>query len=256
MIDFSLQAKVAIITGASQGIGEAIAVAFAQAGAKVVVSSRKLESVAKVAREIRQSGGEALALQAHMGRPDDVEALVRETINKWGHVDIAVNNAGTNPHFGQLLAADEGQIEKTLDVNLKGYFRLAQQVVPRMKEQGGGKIINVASIAGLRPPQAIGLYGVSKAGDIMLTQVLARELGPYNIQVNAIAPGIVKTKFSRALWEDAKLMARYESSVPLRRVGKSEDVAGAALYLASPAGDWVTGTVLVVDGGAMLVSMA
>jgi len=255
MIDFSLQGKVAIVTGASQGIGEAIALAFAQAGARVVVSSRKLESVTRVAQEIESTGSAALAVQAHMGYPDQVKSLVAQTLEKWGRVDIVVNNAGTNPHFGPILTADEGQMDKTLDVNLKGYFRLAQMAVPHMTEQGGGKIINIASVAGLRPPDKMGVYGITKAGDIMLTQVLARELGQYNIQVNAIAPGIVQTKFSRALWEDAELMARYQATVPLRRVGKPEDVAGAALYLASPAADWVTGTVLVVDGGATLVSI-
>jgi NAD(P)-dependent dehydrogenase (short-subunit alcohol dehydrogenase family) len=255
MIDFSLQGKVAIITGASQGIGEAIAMAFAQAGARVVVSSRKLESVTRVAQEIEKTSNAALAVQAHMGYLDQVKSLVAQTLEKWGRVDIVVNNAGTNPHFGPILTADEGQVDKTLDVNLKGYFRLAQVAVPHMKEQGGGKIVNIASVGGLRPPHRMGVYGITKAGDIMLTQVLARELGQYNIQVNAIAPGIVQTKFSRVLWEDAELMARYQANVPLRRVGKPEDVAGAALYLASPASDWVTGTVLVVDGGATLVSM-
>ncbi len=255
MIDFGLSGKVAIVTGASQGIGASIAAAFAQAGAQVVVSSRKLESVVQVARDIESMGGQALAVQAHMGNPDQVKSLVAQTLEKWGRVDIAVNNAGTNPHFGPILTADEGQFEKTMDVNLKGYFRLAKEVVPNMKQQRGGKIINIASIAGLRPPHKMGVYGISKAGDIMLTQVLARELGQYNIQVNAIAPGIVKTKLSRALWENEELMAQYEANVPLRRVGRPEDVAGAALYLASCASDWVTGTVLVVDGGATLTSM-
>jgi NAD(P)-dependent dehydrogenase (short-subunit alcohol dehydrogenase family) len=176
VVDFSLQGKVAIVTGASQGIGAAIALTFAQAGARVVVSSRKLESVARVAQAIEQSGGEAIAVQAHTGYPDQVKSLVAQTLEKWGRVDIAVNNAGTNPHFAPILTADEGQFEKILDVNLKGYFRLAQQVVPHMKDQGGGKIINIASVAGLRPPHNMGVYGISKAGDIMLTQVLAREL--------------------------------------------------------------------------------
>ena len=255
MVDFSLQGKVAIVTGASQGIGAAIAVAFAQAGARVVVASRKLENIAKVAQEIEKTGGAVMPVQAHMGYPDQVKSLIARTLEKWGRVDIAVNNAGANPHFGPILTADEGQVEKILDVNLKGYFRLAQAAVPHMKEQGGGKIINIASVAGLRPPHNMGIYGISKAGDIMLTQVLARELGQFNIQVNAIAPGIVQTKFSRALWEDAELMTRHEANVPLRRIGKPEDVAGAAIYLASSASDWVTGTVLVVDGGATLVSM-
>jgi NAD(P)-dependent dehydrogenase (short-subunit alcohol dehydrogenase family) len=250
MAEFDLQDKVAIITGASKGIGKAIALAFTRAGAKVTVSSRKIDSLVKVAEEIEADGGQALAHQAHMGEMDQVEDLVAQTVDKWGRVDIAVNNAATNPHFGPLLTADEGQLDKILDVNLMGYFRLCKAVLPTMKDQGGGKIINISSVAGLQPGFYMGAYSISKAGVLMLTQVLARELGEDNIQVNAIAPGVIKTKFSRALWENEALMSKFEETTPLRRIGNPEDVVGAALYLASPASDWVTGTIMVVDGGA------
>lgn len=251
-MDFSLQGKAAIVTGASKGIGKAIAVAFAKAGARVTVSSRSLEAVEQVAQEIRDSGGEALAVAAHMGQAAQVEALAARSLEHWGRIDIAVNNAATNPHFGPLLTADEGQFEKILDVNLKGYFRLCRCVVPAMKEAGGGKIINLTSVAGLRPDPFMGAYSISKAGVIMLTKVLARELGEDNIQVNAIAPGVVKTKFSRVLWENEDLVTHLEQATPLRRIGVPEDVIGAAIYLASSASNWVTGTVLVVDGGYTL----
>ena len=251
-MDFSLQGKAAIVTGASKGIGRAIAIAFAQAGARVTVSSRSLDSVEQVAREIREAGGEALAVEAHMGQAAQVEALVARSLEQWGRIDIAVNNAATNPHFGPLLTADEGQFDKILDVNLKGYFRLCQKVVPAMKHRGGGKIINITSVAGLRPDTFMGVYSISKAGVIMLTKVLARELGEDNIQVNAIAPGFVKTKFSRAIWENEDIVSNLEKVTPLKRIGLPEDIAGAALYLASDASNWVTGTVLVVDGGYTL----
>jgi len=222
MTEFSLTGKVAIVTGASRGIGRAIALRFAQAGAKMTVSSRKLENVEKVAEEIRAAGGEALAVQAHVGHADQVEAMVERTVESFGRVDIAVNNAATNPHFGPILTADEGQWDKILDTNLKSVFRVTKAVVPHMKAQGGGKIINIGSIAGLRPSPAMGIYSVSKAAVIMLTQVLALELAPANIQVNCIAP--------------------------------AEDVAGLALYLSSPASDYVTGAVFVVDGGMNVAS--
>ncbi|NIM95297.1 MAG: glucose 1-dehydrogenase [Anaerolineales bacterium] len=252
MTNFSIAGKVAIVTGASKGIGSAIALAFAKAGAKVTVSSRKIEAVSEVAHEIEGVGGEALPIQAHMGYVDQVESMVEQTVERWGSLDIIVNNAATNPHFGPILTADEGQVEKIFDVNLKGYFRLCQQAFPHMRDQGAGKIINLTSVAGLRPGFNMGLYSISKAGVIMLTQVLARELGPYNIQANAIAPGLVKTKFSRALWEDESILQHQESVTPLGRIGLPEDVVGAALYLASPLSDWVTGTIIVVDGGALI----
>lgn len=254
MTEFSLDGKVAVVSGASRGIGRAIALRFAQAGAKVVVSSRKLEGVRTVADEIKAAGGEALALQAHVGRSEDVTALVTQTVETFGRVDVAVNNAATNPHFGPLLAADEGQVEKTLDTNLKGVFRACRAVAPQMEKQGGGKIINMASVAGLRPGPGMGLYGISKAAVIMLTQVLAVELGVANIQVNAIAPGVIKTRFSRVLWQTPKIAEPILRDLPAGRFGEAEEVASLALYLASPASDFVTGAVFVVDGGQSVVA--
>jgi len=254
MADFELNGKVAIVTGASKGIGEAIAKGFSRAGARVVVSSRKLDGVESVARSIQDEGGEALAIQAHMGYPEQVASLVNDTVDKWGSVDVVVNNAGISPHFGPLLTADEGQFEKILDVNLKGYFRLCKEVYPHMVTQGGGKIINISSVVGTRPGPGMGAYSISKAGINMLTMVLANELGQHNIQVNAIAPGLIKTKFSSVLWRNEELLRRQESITPLGRIGLPEDVVGAALFFASPASDWVTGTVMIVDGGSMVAA--
>jgi len=255
MNEFSLEGKVAVITGASRGIGRAIALRLAGAGAKVVVSSRKLEGVQAVADEIKSAGGEALAVQAHVGRPDDVTALVAQTVETFGRVDVAVNNAATNPHFGPVLTADEGQWDKILDTNLTGVFRMCKAVAPQMEKQGGGKIINLASVAGLRPSSGMGVYSVSKAAVIMLTQVLATELGQANIQVNAIAPGVIKTRFRQVLWDTPQIAEPMLGKLPLGRFGEPEDVAGLALYLASHASDYVTGAVFPVDGG-MNVTLA
>ena len=249
MTEFSLEGKVAIITGASRGIGRAIALRLAQAGAQVVVSSRKLENVQPVADGIVAAGGQALAVQAHVGAAGDVAALVAQAVETFGRVDVAVNNAATNPHFGPLLTADEGQWDKILDTNAKGAFRVCKAVVPLMEAQGGGKIINLTSVAGLRPSPGMGMYGISKAAIIMLTQVLAVELGRANIQVNAIAPGVIKTRFSQVLWQTPQIAEPLLRSLPLGRFGEAEDVAGLALFLASPAADYVTGAVFVVDGG-------
>ena len=249
MTEFSLDGKVVIVTGASRGIGRAIALRLAQAGASVVVSSRKLENVQPVADEIVAAGGQALAVQAHVGTAGDVAALVAQAVETFGRVDVAINNAATNPHFGPLLTADEGQWDKILDTNAKGAFRVCKAVVPLMEAQGGGKIINLTSVAGLRPSPGMGMYGISKAAIIMLTQVLAAELGRANIQVNAIAPGVIKTRFSQMLWQTPQIAEPLLRSLPLGRFGEAEDVAGLALFLASPAADYVTGAVFVVDGG-------
>ena len=258
MIEFSLEGQVAIITGASRGIGKAIAETFARAGARVVVCSRKLEGLEAAAAEIREAApvladgnrsGQVLAIQAHVGQADDVRNLVAQTMEAYGRVDVVVNNAATNPHFGPLLTADEGQWLKILDTTLLGAVRLCQAAVPHMREQGGGKIINMASIAGLRPSAAMGLYGVGKAALIQLTRQLAMELGPDNIRVNAIAPGIIETRFSQLLWQTPQISEPLLAGLPLGHFGQPQDVAGLALYLASPAADYVTGAVFSVDGG-------
>lgn len=254
MDEFSLHGKVALVTGASRGIGRAIALRLARAGARVVVCSRKRENVAPVAEEIRAGGGEALALEAHVGQTEQVEALVARTMEAFGRIDIAVNNAATNPHFGPILTADEGQWDKILDTNVKSAFRVAKAVVPHMQAQGGGKIINIASVAGLRPSPAMGVYSVSKAALIMLTQVLAVELAPFNIQVNAVAPGVIKTRFSQVLWQTPALAEQILKGTPAGRFGEPEEVAGVALFLASPASDYITGAVFLVDGGMNVAS--
>jgi NAD(P)-dependent dehydrogenase (short-subunit alcohol dehydrogenase family) len=252
---FDLTGKVALITGASRGIGEAIALTFADAGAKVVIGSRKQGLLDRVAAKVEARGGEALALATHMGEIDAINRLVAQAVERFGGLDITVNNAATNPHFGPILTADEGQWGKILDVNVVGYFRVAQAAVPEMQKRGGGKIINIASVAGLRPMPAMGVYSVSKAAVLMLTQVLAQELAVHNIQVNAIAPGVIKTRFSSLLWRTESIAKSIQAATPLGRLGEVDDLTAAALYLASPASDFMTGDVMVVDGGMNVAEM-
>lgn len=254
MDEFSLEGQVALITGASRGIGRAIALRMAGAGARVVVSSRKLENAEETAEAIRAAGGEVLAVQAHVGYMDQVEALVARTMETFGRIDIVVNNAATNPHFGPLLSADEGHWDKILDTNVKGAFRVCKATVPHMQAQGGGKIINIASVAGLRPSPAMGIYSISKAALIAMTQLLAVELAPQNIRVNAIAPGVIKTRFSQVMWQTPQIAEPILARTPLGRFGEPEDVAGLAVFLASPAADYITGAVFVVDGGLSVAS--
>jgi NAD(P)-dependent dehydrogenase (short-subunit alcohol dehydrogenase family) len=246
---FDLTGKVAIITGASRGIGQAIAGRFAEAGAKVVLSSRKQDGLDLVANEIKSKGGEALAVAAHNGEKTALQALVKGTVDAYGRVDILVNNAATNPHFGTLLEAEDSMWQKTIEVNIMGNVWLTQAVVPHLRQSGGGKIINVASINGLHPGRMQGIYSMTKAAIINLTQTLAMELASDNIQVNAIAPGLVKTRFARAIWENEDLLAEIISRTPAKRIGEPDDIAGIALYLASPASNFATGQVFVVDGG-------
>jgi len=246
---FDIAGKVAIVTGASRGIGQAIAERFAQAGAKVVISSRKQDGLDAVAAGIRAAGGEALALAAHSGSKEALKALAAAAAEAYGRVDILVNNAATNPHFGTLLEAEDSLWQKTIEVNLMGPVWLCQAVVPLMRQGGGGKIINIASVNGLRPGRMQGIYSMTKAALISLTQTLALELAADNIQVNAIAPGLIKTRFASALWANEALAEQILNRTPQRRFGEPDDIAGIALYLAAPASAFATGQVFVVDGG-------
>ncbi|MFQ5400479.1 MAG: SDR family NAD(P)-dependent oxidoreductase [Anaerolineae bacterium] len=246
---FDLSGKVALITGASRGIGQAIAETFAAAGAKVVLSSRKQEALDGVADIIRGRGGEALPIAAHTGSEEAVTRLVAQATEAYGGVDIVVNNAATNPHFGPILTSEESHWDKILDVNVKGYFRIAKACAASMKKRGGGKIINMASIAGKKPQPGMGIYCVSKAAVLMLTEVLAAELARDNIQVNAIAPGFIKTKFSQAIWGNPQINEKVMKIIPQGRMARPEELTGIALYLASSASSFTTGATFLIDGG-------
>ncbi|HVR99526.1 MAG TPA: glucose 1-dehydrogenase [Thermoanaerobaculia bacterium] len=249
---FDLTGRVAVVTGASRGIGEAIAHALAAAGARLVVASRKLDGVQPVADAIRAQGGEAIAVACHTGKADQVEALVNQARETFGGVDILVNNAATSPHFGPLLDAQESHWDKTFEVNVKGYVHTIRACVPRMRERGGGAIVNVASVAGFVPHTGLGVYGVTKAAVLMLTKTLALELAPDEIRVNAIAPGLIQTRFSEALWVDPGMQEKALRSIPQNRMGQPEDLTGAVLYLVSDASRFTTGAVMVIDGGQTL----
>ncbi len=254
-MDFDIRDKVAIVTGASRGIGQAIAEAYAAAGAKVVISSRRQEGLDAVATQIKAAGGEVLPIAAHNGEKAALQALAQAAVDAYGRVDILVNNAATNPHFGTLLEAEDSLWQKTIEVNIMGTIWLTQAVVPVMRSSGGGKIINVASINGLRPGSMQGIYSMTKAALINLTQTLAMELASDGIYVNAIAPGLIRTKFARVIWENEAIVEPIVARTPLKRIGEPQDIAGIALFLASPASDYATGQVFVIDGGLTIPTL-
>ena len=257
---FSLEGKVALITGASRGIGQATAVAFAQAGAHVVLCSRNPEALEKVAVEIKAIGTKALPVAAHVGRLENIKKLIETATAEFGKIDILVNNAGTAPAYANCLDAEERLWDGIMNLNLKGLYFLSQAVARVMKAQGGGKIINVASIDGYKPQENVGIYSISKAAVIMVTKSMALELAPYNIRVNAIAPGAIDTKMLNNMWahlpETQKAVAKKAISTrtPLGRIGIPDEIAGAMIYLASEASSYMTGETILIDGGAMLVS--
>ena len=249
---FDLSGKVAIVTGSTKGIGRAIAEHLARAGAKVVISSRKADKCEEVAAHIRSEGLEAAAIACHIGKREDVERLVSETKSKYGQIDILVCNAAVNPYYGPMSGLTDDAFTKVVDSNVRSNLWLCNLVLPEMAERKDGSVIIVSSIGGLRGSLNLGIYAISKAADFQLARNLAVEWGPHNVRVNCIAPGLVRTDFARTLWENAELLAKAESATPLRRIGEPEDIAGAAVYLASPASRWMTGQVIVIDGGVTI----
>ncbi len=248
-----LKDKVAIVTGASRGIGEAIAKGYAREGASVVIASRKQDSLDTLLPEIQAFGGEVRAFATHTGDLAQCQALINKTVAEFGKVDILVNNAATNPQFGPMMDSEPSQWQKIYEVNVMGYFYLCKYAADVMRQrQSGGKLINVASVLGLQPHFTMGIYSVSKAAVIAMTQALAQELAPDNIQVNAIAPGIIKTKFAEALWSNDEIHQRLIDNTPAGRIGAPEELVEAAVYLASDGSSYMTGQVMVVDGGASL----
>ncbi|MFA6451293.1 MAG: glucose 1-dehydrogenase [bacterium] len=249
---FQLTGKKAIVTGASRGIGQSIAVALAKAGADVAICSRKQADLEPVAEEIRALGREALPIACHIGKSENIKPFLAQVYEKFGTVDILVNNAATNPIFGPILNAEEWAFDKIMDVNLKGPFLLSLEVGKKMLKEKKGSIINVASVAGITPGLGLGVYSVSKAGLIMLTKVMAHEWGSAGVRVNSLAPGVIKTKFSSAIWSSDVFLKEVVKSYPLGRIGEPEDVAGACVFLASDAAAFITGQTLVIDGGGRM----
>ncbi|MEA3180182.1 MAG: hypothetical protein QOI59_3705 [Gammaproteobacteria bacterium] len=252
---FDLTGRVAVVTGSSRGIGRAAAERLAEQGANVVISSRKLDACQAVADAINsrqdQHGGRAIAVEANISSKQALEQLVARARGEFGKIDILVCNAATNVHFGSLASITDEQFRKILDNNILSNHWLIQMVVPEMVARRDGSIVIVSSIGGLRGSPVIGAYNISKAADFQLARNLAVELGPHNVRVNCVAPGIIRTDFARALWDNPKIARAAEASMPLRRIGEADEVAGAIVFLGSPAGKYITGQKIVVDGGTL-----
>jgi NAD(P)-dependent dehydrogenase (short-subunit alcohol dehydrogenase family) len=246
---FDLTGKIALVTGASRGIGEAIAKLLAEQGAHVIVSSRKLDGCQAVADMIKDGGGSAEALACHIGDMDNIAAAFEHIRSTHGRLDILVNNAATNPYFGHILDTDIGAYHKTADVNIRGYFFMSIEGGKLMKENGGGSIVNTASVNGLHPGPMQGIYSITKAAVINMTKAFAKECGEYNIRVNALLPGLTKTKFAGALFSNEDIYKAAMKEIPLRRHAEPEEMAGTVLYLVSDASSYTTGECIVVDGG-------
>lgn len=246
---FDLTGKIAVITGGSRGIGASIAAALSEFGAKLVLVSRKIEGLEAVRDDIEKAGGEAVCVAANVGEGESAELIVKETLDAWGTVDILVNNAATNPVFGPMMDVELPAWDKIMDVNLKGCFLLARAAGKVMIEKGSGSIINMSTISARRPLQGLGAYSVSKAGIDMLTKSLAQEWTGSGVRVNGIAPGLVQTRFSRALWENDDVRQMVEARIPSGRLGQPDDIAGAAVFLASDASRFISGETILIDGG-------
>ncbi|OGP87614.1 MAG: short-chain dehydrogenase [Deltaproteobacteria bacterium RBG_19FT_COMBO_43_11] len=250
-MDFSLKNKVVLITGASRGIGQAAAIGLAKAGADIAIASRKLPDLEKVAAEIKKLGRKCVPIAAHVGKMDEINNLVKRVVDEFGRIDILVNNAATNPTMASAIDIDDRAWDSIMNLNLKGLFFLSQAVAKIMKEKGGGKIINIASIAGISP-DILPVYSISKAGVIMATKVMAQQWAQYNIRANTVAPGLTKTKFSEALWGNPDILNFAMSRTPLARPAEPEEMVGAIIFLASDASSYVTGQVIAVDGGVTI----
>lgn len=249
---FDLTGKVAVITGSSRGIGRAIAERMAEHGAKVVVTSRKLDACEEVVKGIKARGGEAIALACNISRKEELRKLVDDTIQQWGGIDVLVCNAAANPYYGPSVDMPDDAYDKVMNSNVRSNFWLCNMVLPQMAERGGGSVIIISSIAGLVGSTMLGVYGLSKAADMQLARNLCTEWGPKNIRANCIAPGLIRTNFAKALWEDPKVYAQTVKNYPLRRIGEPDEIAGAAVFLAAPSGSFMTGQTIVIDGGGVV----